>query len=184
MGWWGTEILAGDTPLDMQGKLYDMLVSKWNEKDIAGRYHFEMEPDERRALYVTSGWCFTHIREKLMAWNRECRARMDSGFFGGDCDVVALQVMGWFVLEHDIPMRSASRGTVDDNREILRNAIHAAELELGGLPESGWNDPAEREKHLLHFIACCQAGIERKQYDLTAGEDDGLLASMADKMGA
>jgi len=73
MGWWSEDIMGGDTPLDIEGLIYDFLkIEFWDENDNKSVIPKEAFKDEAKLIkYITqkqSGWgCDTEIFYQVVA---------------------------------------------------------------------------------------------------------------------
>lgn len=161
MGWWGYDIMEGDTPLDCEGDLKDYLIgaerlAELNAMDDGGMEVYEQIRDEAYDALkfpVNSTATMLSIQDKKL------------------CDYapnIAMQVLGEMIMVSGHPFPQTVRSA----------AVAAAEAEIE-YDSKGWKTEGARE-------ACLRAYIERvwayKDGEALEPSSKGLFATMAEGM--
>lgn len=161
MGWWGCDIMEGDTPLDCEGDLKDYLLG-----------------DERRAELeaLDDGGMDTYEQMQKEAYDAlkfpvNSTAAMLSIKDGELCSYdpdIAMQVLGEMIMVSGHPFP----------QQVREACIKAAQNEIGE-SERGWRHEGEREKCLAAYIVCV---LEYKDGEAVEPSSKGLFETMAKGM--
>lgn len=130
MGWWGTDIMGGDTPLDIEGDIGNKLFTKEELAQHGADYPSELSHAvirERLAERI----------EKWKEWFEPVRAR----WAGYGSEELAYHVIGWMCVTESVKIP-------DDLKPLI---VQAVDNSLA--TEEGWNwkDWEMRQEELLTF---------------------------------
>ncbi len=125
MGWWSATVMGGDSPMDAEGDLFDIVFKGTKYEDGCDRMDAEGAGELTRE----------DLAAKLLARLPDLNEYVSSGL---DTDILK-QVLGVMILEYGIPI-------IDPTREAIKLAIQGAK-------DDEWADEdEERAAHMEAFI--------------------------------
>lgn len=163
MGWWGYDIMEGDTPLDCQGEIQDFLADP-ALVEIA---------NSDRATWMEDMDAVAQSCEMALKNADNVISTMKAIQDGELCDydqTIAMQVLGEMVM--------CSGGVLP--QEVRAACVAAAEAEMQ-YSDKGWKAEGERDKCLKAYIARVWAFVDGVAFEPTS---EGLFAKIDQALGA
>lgn len=154
MGWWGYDVMEGDTPLDCQGDIIDYLADPELVAAVDTADDWMKATDAVGESGVAALQNETNVRNVY-------RAIQDGELCSYDANI-AMQVLGEMVM--------CSGGAFPQAARAACVAAAEAEIEYG---DKGWRTEGEREKCLRAYIARVWAYVDGVAYEPTS---EGLFA--------
>ena len=160
MGWWGYDIMEGDTPLDCQGDIVDFLA----DPELVEKYNSD-EGDWQENMDAMYDSAYEALKTEANVIN-VMKAIQDGELCSYDTNI-AMQVLGEMIL--------CSGGAFP--QEVRAACVAAAEAEIE-YDEGGWKEEGARVEALKAYIARVWA------YNGEAVEptSKGLFATIAEGM--
>lgn len=157
MGWWGYDIMEGDTPLDCEGDIKDHLADPELVKIVN---------EDRESWMADMDALAENAYSKLTdaATVISTMKAIQDGVLCGYEQTIAMQVLGEMVM--------CSGGILP--QEVRAACVAAAEAEIV-YGDKGWRTEGEREKCLKAYIARVWAYVDGVAYEPTS---EGLFAKM------
>jgi hypothetical protein len=141
MGWWGHDILDGDTPLDCKGEICEDILGM-------GEDYYELGDEAFYKAFRTRFNMVTMRKKLATAVNkRNKRTWQDDA----DDARIFCQVAAHFVM--------VNNHTHDEFNPIVQAGRTAADREREGVDEAGWSEPMTRFNFLTAFIKRCDEAL-------------------------
>ncbi len=161
MGWWGYDVMEGDTPLDCQGDLVDYLLGDERRAELAALDDGGMDTYEQMHNEAYDALKFPVNSTAAML------SIKDGELCKYDPDI-ALQVLGEMIMVSGHPFP----------QQVREACIAAAQKEIDE-SERGWRTEGEREKCLTAYIVRVRAYKDGEALEPTSR---GLFATIAEGM--
>lgn len=152
MGWWGTDIMEGDSPQDVKGEICRDLLNM-------GENYYELSEDEFRRVfqqqYNKKELCLKFLKE---IDDNACLVDDDDPFVSARSFV---QVAAYLMIKYGhLNMMHARHVVIEGRAAASHECDHCVEAD-------GWDHPEERTAHLELFINECDfflGDVDEEQY--------------------
>jgi hypothetical protein len=150
MGWWSTAVMGGDTPLDAQGDIHDVIMT---DKQHEAQYDRDLTPKELEM-----------VRGKLSAFlDNSKKIENMAARYGCDDAEIFMQVVGVIAMEFGVAIPA----------KLKREIIQAAKRDDWSFEDKG------RRKAMKSFIDDIKKFKGKKPTELKMA-DKGLMFAMFD----